>query len=75
MKAGWGGFAGYDRWFSEPLTNAHLAAVATYNDFVPAFRALLAQEKSFPKFYRAVRELAQLERAERDRRLTLLSKP
>lgn len=75
LKAGWGGFAGYDRWFAEPLTNAHLAAVATYNDFVPAFRALLAQEKSFPKFYRAVRELAQLERAERDRRLTLLSKP
>ena len=45
LKPSWGGYAGYDRFFAEPLSNAHLAAVATYNDFVPAFRALLAREQ------------------------------
>ncbi|RLM48803.1 aminopeptidase, partial [Halobellus sp. Atlit-31R] len=43
LKANWGGYAGYDRFFAEPLSNAHLASIATYNDFVPAFRALLAK--------------------------------
>ena len=33
----WNGYAGYDRWFAQPLTNAHLAAVATYTDLVPGF--------------------------------------
>lgn len=58
MKAGWGGYAGYDRWFAEPLSNAHLASVATYHDFVPGFRALLQQQKSMPAFYDAVKRLA-----------------
>jgi predicted aminopeptidase len=75
LKAGWGGFPGYDRWFAEPLSNAHLASVATYNDFIPGFRVLLAREHSFPRFYEAVRALAQLGRPERDRRLAQLSKP
>ncbi len=50
LKASWGGYAGYDRFFAEPLSNAHLASVATYNDFVPAFRALLQREKTWPAF-------------------------
>ncbi|MET0963862.1 MAG: aminopeptidase [Noviherbaspirillum sp.] len=57
MKAGWGGYAGYDRWFAEPLSNAHLASVATYHDFVPGFRALMGQEKSLADFYAAVRRM------------------
>jgi predicted aminopeptidase len=72
LKQGWGGYAGYDRFFAEPLSNAHLAAIATYNDFVPAFRALLARERSFGGFYAAVRRIADLDRDERHRRLKLL---
>lgn len=72
LKATWGGFAGYDRFFAEPLSNAHLASIATYNDFVPAFRALLAREKTFDKFYAAARELAALDKQERRRKLRLL---
>ena len=72
LKQSWGGYAGYDRFFAEPLSNAHLAAIATYNDFVPAFRALLAREHSFGGFYAAVRRIADLERDERHRRLKLL---
>ena len=58
LKVGWGGYAGYDRWFAEPLSNAHMASIATYNDFLPAFRTLLLREKTFPRFYAAVRTLA-----------------
>jgi predicted aminopeptidase len=67
LKESWGGYAGYDRFFAEPLSNAHLAAVATYNDFVPGFRALLARERSFAGFYAAVRRIAALDREERHR--------
>lgn len=69
LKAAWGGYAGYDRWFAEPLSNAHLAAVATYQDLVPGFRALLAHERGFPRFYAAVAALAKLDKAERQRRV------
>ncbi|MES2150886.1 MAG: aminopeptidase [Pseudomonadota bacterium] len=72
LKQSWGGYAGYDRFFAEPLSNAHLASIATYSDFVPAFRALLAREKSFSGFYAAARQLAELDRGERHRRLKAL---
>jgi predicted aminopeptidase len=69
----WGGYTGYDRWFAEPLSNAHLAAVATYHDYVPAFRALLAREKDFGKFYEAVRALASLDKSARHQQLVALA--
>jgi predicted aminopeptidase len=74
LKIGWGGYAGYDHWFAEPMSNAHLASIATYHDFVPAFKQLLRQEQSFPKFYEAVRALAQLDKDERHRQLAPLLK-
>ena len=73
LKESWGGFAGYDRFFAEPLSNAHLASIATYNDFIPAFRALLAREKTFPRFYSAARALAELDKTERHKRLKRLA--
>ena len=72
LKASWGGYAGYDAWFSRPLNNANLALLATYHDYVPAFRELLRQSGSLPKFYDAVRELAKLDIDERHRRLKAL---
>jgi predicted aminopeptidase len=73
LKASWGGYSGYDRWFSEPVTNAHLALIATYHDFVPGFRALLAREKTLPRFYQAAKALAELSEEERHRQLTQLA--
>ncbi len=65
----WGGYAGYDRWFDEPVSNAHFVLVATYHDLVPAFRALQAGQADLGIFYREVRQLARLTKAERRERL------
>ena len=74
LKEGWGGFAGYDRWFEGGVNNAKLASVATYEELVPAFRALLARENGdLPKFYAAVKQLARLDKAERDAELAALA--
>lgn len=75
MKAGWGGYAGYDRWFAEPLSNAHLASIATYHDFVPGFRALLQQQKSMADFYATVKRMASEERDVRHQQLAALGEP
>jgi predicted aminopeptidase len=70
----WGGFAGYDRWFDGGVNNAKLASVATYEELVPAFRALLARERGdLPAFYAAVKALASLDKPERDRALAALT--
>jgi predicted aminopeptidase len=55
------------------LSNAHLASIATYHDFVPGFRALLARERTFPRFYDAVRSLAAVSKESRHRQLTVLA--
>ena len=72
LKTAWGGYAGYDRFFAEPLSNAHLASIATYNDFVPGFRALLQTDGSLPRFYADVKQLAALDKEERHARLKAL---
>jgi len=67
LKEQWGGFAGYDRFFAQGITNAHLAAVGAYNDLVPAFSALLTQKGGdFGAFYAEVKRLAAQPKAQRD---------
>jgi predicted aminopeptidase len=73
LKRSWGGFAGYDRYFSQELNNAVLGVVAAYTQWVPAFKALLAQSgNDLAVFYRRVKTLASLDKAERDERLAKL---
>jgi len=70
IKEGWGGFAGYDRWFEQPLNNAQLASVAIYTQLVPAFERILRDNGGdLPRFYAEVRRLAALPKAERDAEL------
>ena len=70
LKQQWGGYTGYDNWFAGPLNNAQLATVATYNDLVPHFNALLASTNgNLPEFYQAVSELAELPKPQREFRL------
>lgn len=67
LRQEWGGYSGYDSWFDRSLNNAQLATVSSYNDLVPAFNALLAEEGGdFAAFYSRVAEIAGLDRAERD---------
>lgn len=74
LKAGWGGFAGYDRIFADGVNNAFLASVATYTEHVPAFTALLEREdRDFARFYAAVRDLAKLDKPARDAKLASLA--
>lgn len=70
LKATWGGYSGFDRWFSEPITNAHLAAVGAYADLLPAFRVLFAEcNQNLVEFHAAVKHLAAMPREQRDLRL------
>ena len=60
----------YDNWMAQPLNNAHLALVATYHDLVPAFQSQLENVQSdLPDFYKQMKELAELPKAERHERL------
>jgi predicted aminopeptidase len=63
----WDGYRGYDAFFLSPWNNARIAAMAAYNDDVPAFDALLAREGGdMPRFFAAVRKLADLDPAARE---------
>ena len=72
LKASWGGFAGYDRFFGEELGNAHLASVSNYTEWVPAFRNLLARSDSLTQFYAASKAIGKLAPDERKERLRAL---
>ena len=73
LKREWGGFAGYDAHLAD-ANNALLASIATYNDLVPAFRALLAREGGdLPRFYAAVKTLADLPAPQREVELAVLA--
>jgi predicted aminopeptidase len=60
----------YDEWMARGLNNAQLASIATYYDCVPGFERLLAaQQGDLPRFYAAVRALADQSRDERHAQL------
>jgi len=75
MRAEWGGFKGYDLWFSRRPNNAQIASVAIYTRLVPAFRALLRQEQDdLPRFYAAAKRLAAMPKAQRTAALEQLQR-
>jgi predicted aminopeptidase len=60
----------YEEWIAAGLNNARLASVATYFECVPGFTRLLHEQgDDLPRFYAAVRKLAEQPRAERHVRL------
>ena len=70
LRENWGGYRGYDTWFTQDLNNAHLASIGLYHQYVPAFQALLASvHGDLPAFYRQARALSRLPTAERAARL------
>jgi predicted aminopeptidase len=58
--------SGYDAWLDEGLNNAHLAAVGTYFDCVPAFERLLREQGGdLPAFFAAATRLGHRPAQER----------
>jgi predicted aminopeptidase len=73
LKRGWQDYRGFDHWFDQPLNNAHLVTIGTYHRYVPAFQAMLAQERGdLRRFYRRVKKLGRLPGAQRAQRLAHL---
>ena len=65
LKATWNGYDGYDAWVAG-ANNAAFGAQAAYDDLVPGFEALFEREgRDWPRFYDAVRRLAELPTQER----------
>jgi predicted aminopeptidase len=73
LREGWGGdparFRGYDL-YVERVNNASFGAQAAYDGLVPGFEALFEREgRDWKRFYDAVKQLADLPKAERHRLL------
>lgn len=70
LKKQWHGYAGYDNWFASDLNNAKLLSVITYQDYVPAFQALLIQQGGdLPKFYAVAARIGELPSEQRRAKL------
>ncbi len=75
LRERWRGYSGYDAWVGR-ANNASFGAQAAYDDLVPAFEALFQREgQDFPRFYDAVRDLAQQPQEVRHARLRALVPP
>lgn len=60
-RSNWPGPPYFDHWFDGTLNNARLVAFATYDDYVPAFEALLDESGGdLNAFYSSVEELGRL---------------
>ena len=74
LRESWGGYPGYDAWFSQNLNNAKLALVATYNSGVTAFQQFLTENGGdWEAFHVAVEAIAKLPEPERDAALARLT--
>ncbi len=70
FKRKWNNYAGYDNWMAQGLNNAHLALVATYNNWLPAFSRLFEQANGdYNIFYKKIEHLAELDKIQRKKQL------
>lgn len=74
LRAGWAEPPRFEAWLSAEPNNARLAALSSYEDYVPAFRELLARANGdLNLFYARARRLGRLPPAERDAAMQALS--
>lgn len=77
LRAGWTGprQGAYDGWVAR-ANNAMFGAQAAYDELVPGFEALFEREgEDWPRFYAAVRRLAEMPKAERRQALRTEAAP
>jgi len=61
LRRSWSSPPYFDHWFGESLNNARLAALATYDDYLPVFSGLLRMEAGdLASFYLRVEKLSAL---------------
>ena len=73
LKNGWKNDKRYDAWMAQPLNNAHLALVATYNEYVPVMKTYLDKaDSNLPLFYQQMEKLAGLTIEERHYKLSTM---
>lgn len=72
QRADWDSGPTFDGFFARPLNNAHLLAVATYRDLVPAFHRLIASSADMADFHARAAELGALPVEARHAALTAL---
>jgi predicted aminopeptidase len=74
LRREWIGPPDFDHWFKAQFNNARLSAMATYDDYVPAFAEMLNRhDGDLEAFYAQVTALAQLDSTERTGRLLALA--
>jgi predicted aminopeptidase len=77
LRAGWAGprQGAYDGWVAR-ANNATFGAQAAYDELVPGFEALFEREgEDWPRFYAAVKRLAEMPKAERRQALRTEAAP
>ncbi len=73
LRDRWGQPPFFDGWFDQRLNNAMLAALGVYDDYVPAFDAMLAEAQGdLQAFYHQADQVAGLPRPERDAEMSRL---
>lgn len=61
LKSGWPGSSNYDAWMSGEMNNAKITSIVMYQQYVPAFKALLRQHHGrLDSFYNTVREIGAM---------------
>jgi predicted aminopeptidase len=74
LRLHWGGHGDYDRFFAQPLNNAHLAGVATYQKWVPGMRLKLGQGPGLASLVEWAEAMALLDPDSRREQLDQLRK-
>jgi len=70
FKNNWHGYTGYDEWMSQGLNNAHLALVATYNDWLHAFSHLFENaNRNYQLYFKKIKQLTELDKNQREKQL------
>ena len=70
LREFWGGYDGYDRWMLSGVNNAKIQSIATYYDYVPAFKRILTEQGGdLSLFYKQVKKITMQTEHERKRML------
>jgi len=76
LRKQWKGYEAYDNWMFSGVNNAKVQAIATYYDYVPAFKRMLAEQgDDLSLFYRHIEKLMNMNKKERDKFLSGMKKP